>query len=90
MYETVLGSDTTGSPGNQPPPDDFDHFFVSILGPYDFHLEPVGHKAVNNGLDLSGSFADDIDGEMRSGSWDIGADEIPPTPTLLTWQEVEP
>ena len=33
----------------------------------------------------------DVDAETRSGlEWDIGADEIPPTPRVMTWQEVDP
>ena len=45
----------------------------------DLHLTPTDGGARNYGLDLSGdpaiAFADDIDGNVRTGGWDIGADE---------------
>ena len=46
-------------------------------GSEDFHLKasPV-NDAVNAGLNLSGSFTNDIDDETRGVAWDIGADEI--------------
>lgn len=46
----------------------------------DFHLSSSDAGAKDNGKDLSAdadlSFSDDIDGDTRSGSWDIGADEV--------------
>lgn len=46
----------------------------------DFHLDPADTTAVDLGTDLSGDavnpFLDDIDGDLRSGAWDIGADEL--------------
>jgi hypothetical protein len=91
MYSTTSGFDDSGYTGNQSPPTDLDDLFIVLSGAYDLHLEPVGHEAVNQGDDLSGSFPDDVDAETRSGlEWDIGADEIPPTPRVITWQEVEP
>lgn len=44
-------------------------------GAGDFHLDAADAGAKDFGTDLSGQFTDDIDGETRSGSWDIGADE---------------
>ncbi|MCD6085822.1 hypothetical protein J7J41_02410 [bacterium] len=45
----------------------------------DFHLAPNDICAKDSGIDLSPdpdlSFTDDIDGDTRSGTWDIGADE---------------
>jgi hypothetical protein len=41
----------------------------------DFHLASSDTIAKNAGVDLSGTFTTDIDGETRSGTWDIGADE---------------
>ncbi len=45
----------------------------------DFHLSSSDAGAKDYGTDLSGdstiAFSDDIDGETRSGTWDIGADE---------------
>ena len=45
----------------------------------DFHLDSSDTVAKDNGMDLSGDgnypITIDIDGETRSGSWDIGADE---------------
>jgi hypothetical protein len=91
MYSTTSGFDDSPYLGNQAPPADLDGLFILLGGAYDLHLEPVGHEAVNGGADLSASFTGDVDAEMRSGlEWDIGADEIPPTPRVLTWQEVEP
>ena len=52
--------------------------FVNRTG-RDFHLVSTDGGARNYGLDLSSdpaiAFADDIDGNVRSGGWDIGADE---------------
>jgi hypothetical protein len=49
--------------------------FVSLTGgSEDFHLK-TGADAINAGSDLSGSFTGDVDGEIRSASWDMGADE---------------
>jgi len=46
----------------------------------DFHLDPADTTAVDVGADLSGDpvnpFSEDIDGDFRSGAWDIGADEL--------------
>jgi hypothetical protein len=46
----------------------------------DFHLSGSDTVAKDNGTDLSGdanlALTDDIDGATRSGTWDIGADEI--------------
>ncbi|RLG26206.1 hypothetical protein DRN85_03710 [Methanosarcinales archaeon] len=45
----------------------------------DFHLSSTDTCAKDSGVDLSSdpnlAFSDDIDGETRSGTWDIGADE---------------
>jgi hypothetical protein len=92
MYSTTSGFDPGAYQGNnQAPPADLDDLFILVGGAFDLHLEPLGHAAVNNGADLSVGFTTDVDAETRSGlEWDIGADEIPPTPRVLTWQEVEP
>ena len=46
-------------------------------GANDFHLASGDTDAIDLATDLSGSysFSDDFDGDTRSGSWDIGADE---------------
>lgn len=48
-----------------------------------FHLPSSDTVAKDTGADLSTDFSTDIDGETRSGVWDVGADEyndiIPPT-----------
>jgi hypothetical protein len=41
----------------------------------DFHLASNDAGARDYGTSLSGTFTTDIDGETRSGTWDIGADE---------------
>jgi len=48
--------------------------FVDAAG-YDFHLASNDAGAKDAGASLSGTFTTDIDGETRSGTWDIGADE---------------
>mgnify|MGYP001618703724 FL=1 len=52
--------------------------FVDETGD-DFHLAVGDAGAKDYGVDLSGDanypFSDDIDGQTRSGTWDIGADE---------------
>ncbi len=56
----------------------------------DFHLASGDTAAIDAGTDLSAdanlSFTTDIDGETRSGTWDIGADEqsgvTPPTNSI--------
>lgn len=50
--------------------------FVSITsGSEDYHLVS-GSALIDAGTDLSGTFTTDIDGNTRSGTWDIGADEF--------------
>jgi hypothetical protein len=92
MFSTTAGFDPASYQGNnQSPPTDLEDMFVLLGGAYDLHLEPVGHTAVNGGDDLSATFTGDVDAEVRSGlEWDIGADEIPPTPRVMIWQEVDP
>lgn len=51
--------------------------FVNVTGgSEDYHLA-AGSALIDAGTDLSGTFTTDIDGETRSGDWDIGADEYP-------------
>ena len=53
--------------------------FVDLAGG-DFHLTSGDSGARDQGVDLSAdpdlSFSDDIDGDTRGGTWDIGADEF--------------
>jgi len=61
----------------------WDDVFVDITNK-DFHLKYNDTDLNSAGLDLSGTFSDDIDGELRV-NWDVGADEITRiTHTLLT------
>jgi len=57
----------------------------------DFHLAPNDTGAKDYGTDLSSdpnlAFSDDIDGETRSGTWDIGADEEIPVEFVSTIME---
>jgi hypothetical protein len=54
--------------------------FTNVTGgSEDFHL-PLGSALINVGTDTSGesaplNFTTDIDGQTRSGTWDVGADE---------------
>ena len=52
---------------------------VTFVGAADFHLDSSDTNAKDQGTDLSSdpdlAFSDDIDGNTRSGTWDIGADE---------------
>lgn len=51
--------------------------FVNITaGSEDLHLVSGDTDAIDDGVDLSATFTDDIDGVTRSGTWDIGADEF--------------
>ena len=63
----------------QSPPASLEDLFVDCTPPgIDLHLESSGHNALDNGLDLSSSFTNDIDDETRptgANTWDIGADE---------------
>lgn len=45
-------------------------------GNYDFHLQSGDTAAKDSGTDLSAYTTVDVDNETRSGTWDIGADEI--------------
>ena len=58
----------------------------------DFHLSSTDTCAKDSGVDLSSdpnlSFNDDIDGETRSGTWDIGADEYIPSGGQTYYQTV--
>jgi hypothetical protein len=53
-----------------------DQFVNITASSEDLHLK-AGADAIDTGTDLSGSFADDIDGDARpiGAQWDIGADE---------------
>jgi hypothetical protein len=52
----------------------------------DYHLLSSDAGALGKGVDLSGTFTTDIDGETRVAPWDIGADEYiaPAAPTNYT------
>lgn len=56
-------------------------------GADDFHLASGDAGAKDFGVDLSGdgnlAFSDDIDGDTRSGTWDIGADEFVAVGTIV-------
>jgi len=49
-------------------------FVSTTSGSEDLHIQSTS-CAVDTGTDLSSYFTDDIDGDTRSGTWDIGADE---------------
>jgi hypothetical protein len=58
------------------------HFVSETADSEDFHLASDDTHALDNGADLSTdtyfAFTTDIDGQTRSGTWDIGADEYFP------------
>lgn len=49
--------------------------FVNTTGDADFHLAS-GSNLIDIGYDLSSTFTDDVDGDTRGASWDIGFDEV--------------
>jgi hypothetical protein len=78
---TLTVNDTVMSDGSVPDaivenPEEVFVDSASVLAP-DLHLDPNA-SAIDSGLDLSGQFTRDVDGETRSGAWDIGADEWSP------------
>ena len=66
-------SDSTGSSGLQNLSSS-NQFVNTTDGSEDLHLKS-GADLIDAGTDLSSYFTDDIDGDTRSGTWDIGADE---------------
>ena len=76
---TCASSDATGSSGLQNIAINTSNFTNVTAGSENYHL-PSGSALIDVGTDTSGdsaplNFTDDIDGQTRSGSWDIGADE---------------
>jgi hypothetical protein len=71
--QAVMGYTVTGE-GNIN--DHVSHTFT-FLGADDFHLASTDVGAINLGVSDPGSglFSDDIDGQTRGATWDIGADE---------------
>ena len=62
-----------GSPGAG----DWVIFDNLTAGSKSFHLQnSVENDAIDAGTNLSFSFADDVDGEIRPAIWDVGADEL--------------
>lgn len=75
---TCASSDTTGSASLQ----SIAHatgsgaYFTNIsAGTEDYHIG-ASSALKDVGTDLSGTFTTDIDGQTRSGTWDVGIDEI--------------
>lgn len=52
-------------------------FVSTTAGSQDFHLSSTDTDAIGMGVDLGSPYNTDIDGDTRSGLWDIGADESP-------------
>jgi len=66
-------------------PSDWSAVFVDYTGG-NFHLKSTDTDLKDSGTDLQseGGYSDDIDGETRSGTWDIGADEyVAPATTTI-------
>lgn len=58
--------------------------FVSAVAPFDLHINPtIGTNVEGNGIYLPSVLVDDIDGDIRSLTPDIGADEGDFTPLSL-------
>lgn len=78
---TCASSDATGSPGLTGIAYDTDTFVNVGAGTEDLHLAADGLSPLQDvGTDTSGdpaplNFTTDIDGQTRSGTWDVGADE---------------
>ncbi|MDP3790874.1 MAG: LamG-like jellyroll fold domain-containing protein [Candidatus Omnitrophota bacterium] len=89
-------SSGTDAPGTNPQNSKTVSFISTTLNNEDFHLASTDVSAKDVGVSLSAdaslAFSDDIDGQIRSGAWDIGADEttggspLPPdtTPPVLS------
>jgi hypothetical protein len=67
-------ADDWGGAGNQINKVMADQFVSATVGSEDIHLK-AGADCIDAGVDLSGTFTGDIDGDTRTGSWDVGADE---------------
>lgn len=74
VITTSASSDTTGTSGLQNISYSTSNFTNVTSGSEDLHLVS-GSALINAGTDLSATFTTDIDGDTRSGTWDIGADE---------------
>jgi len=55
-------------------PANWSNVFVDYIN-FDFHLKSTDTELKDVGVNLSYAFTKDIDGETRTGTWDIGADE---------------
>ena len=75
-YNSTDGTDNTEGGANSLQSQIFS-FVNTGAGTEDFHLLLTDTGALNHGIADPGSglFSDDIDGQTRSGTWDIGADE---------------
>lgn len=52
-------------------------YFTNVTaGSEDFHITNTSSDLFEAGTDLSGTFTDDIDGDTRGATWDIGIDYI--------------
>jgi hypothetical protein len=87
---TCASSDATGTSGLQSIAYSTSNFTNVTGGSEDLRI-PSGSALVNVGTSLAGTFTTDIQGETRSGSWDIGADEyvsssvdVTATPSAVT------
>lgn len=86
---TCASSDTTGSAGLQSIAHSTSNFVNVTAGSQDYHLVS-GSALINVGTNTSGdaapmNFTTDIDGQTRSGTWDVGADEylVIPIPVFM-------
>ncbi|MBW1810602.1 MAG: putative metal-binding motif-containing protein [Deltaproteobacteria bacterium] len=82
VIDALVVSENNLSTDNTSPDAEFRNKSVIFLdvGNGNFHLDGMDNSARNKGVNLSGDadlpFSTDIDGDHRSGDWDIGADEF--------------
>lgn len=50
--------------------------FTNVTGGSEDYRLPSGSALIDAGVDLSGTFTNDLDGTTRSGTFDVGADEF--------------
>lgn len=80
-YKALIASKDQGSYTENPP-------FLSAVSPYNLHIDPNVTSAIDGNAVPLAAVTTDIDGDIRTATPDIGADEytmvLPLTPPILT------